>query len=80
MKVEVKDTDRYGRTVGLVTTESGAVLNAELVKAGLAWRYNYFDPTDEMLAGLQQEAREAKRGLWAMKNPIPPWDYRRQER
>ena len=37
--VEVKDTDRYGRKVGIVTLPDGRVLNHELVKAGLAHWY-----------------------------------------
>ena len=79
VKVEIKDTDRYGRSFGWVTLDTGAVLNAELVRVGLAWWYNYSDPTDEQLADLQSQARKAKRGLWSMGNPTPPWDYRRDE-
>jgi endonuclease YncB( thermonuclease family) len=33
-----------------------------------------------MLKRLEEEARLAKRGLWADKNPIPPWEYRRISR
>ena len=29
---------------------------------------------------VMREARAAKRGLWADKNPIPPWEWRRIER
>ena len=37
--VEVKDTDRYGRTVGVITLPNGRILNRELVSNGLAWWY-----------------------------------------
>ena len=28
------------------------------------------------MGALEQEARQAKRGLWADQNPIPPWEIR----
>jgi endonuclease YncB( thermonuclease family) len=36
VRVEVKDFDRYGRTVADVILPNGRVLNQELVVAGLA--------------------------------------------
>ncbi len=77
VKVIVRDVDRYGRTVGEVILPGGRNLNQELVRAGLAWWYVQFAPRDRVLAALQTEARDAKRGLWADKNPVPPWEWRR---
>ncbi len=54
----------------------GRVLNRELVRAGFAWWYRRYAPDDEMLAQLEQEAREAQRGLWADAEPVPPWEWR----
>ena len=81
VEVEPVDVDRYGRTVGIVQIED-VILNKELVKAGLAWVYTrYCDrPICERWRVLEQEAREAKRGLWVDPNPIPPWEFRRQKR
>lgn len=39
VRVEVADTDRYGRTVGIVTGPDGSVLNRELLIEGMAWLY-----------------------------------------
>jgi len=75
--VEFRDRDRYGRTVGWVTTSDGRVLNLELVKAGLAWWYREYAPDDERLAEAESAARQARKGLWADKDPIPPWRFRR---
>lgn len=70
------DTDKYGRTVADVILPDGRVLNRELVSAGLAWWYRRYSQ-DKSLRQLEEQARSAKRGLWADPNPIPPWCYRK---
>jgi endonuclease YncB( thermonuclease family) len=77
--VESKGKDRYGRTLGLVSLPDGRSLNGELVKAGMAWWYRAYS-NDKSLEALEAEAREAKRGLWADKDPTPPWNYRKAKR
>src|SRR4051794_38635456 len=37
VRVEVVDTDRYGRSIGVVTLPDGRKLNHELVRASFAW-------------------------------------------
>ena len=32
-----------------------------------------------MLEGLEREAREAKKGLWADPKLVPPWEWRKAE-
>jgi endonuclease YncB( thermonuclease family) len=68
------DTDRYGRTIGMVTINEANV-NKALLKAGLAWHYKQYDKNPAW-AKLEQEARQAKRGLWSQPNYIAPWDFR----
>ncbi len=77
-QVTVKDLgqDRYGRTVGEVVLPDGRSLNHELVKAGFAWWYRRYSPDDETLKQLEQEARDAKRGLWVDGDLNPPWEWR----
>ena len=82
-KVEVEDTDRYGRPVGRVRV-GGQDANAEMVRRGAAWVYVRYN-RDPALVPLEAEARDAKRGLWALpeRDRIPPWvwrDARRSER
>ncbi|MEE8301187.1 MAG: thermonuclease family protein [Candidatus Tectomicrobia bacterium] len=76
--VTVRDLgqDRYGRTVGEVILPEGRSLNHELVKAGFAWWYRRYAPEDDTLKQLEQEAREAKRGLWVDAKSVPPWEWR----
>lgn len=70
----VTDQDRYGRTVARVLV--GTVdLSEEMVRRGLAWQFVRYS-RDARLAGLEQEARQQRRGLWAEPRPIAPWDYR----
>ena len=78
--VEVKDTDRYGRKVGIVTVPDGRVLNHELVKAGLAHWYAAYARDDTTLKGLQDEAKSAKRGVWSRTDTVAPWDFRKEKR
>ena len=81
VEVEPVDVDRYGRTVALVAVFKRLV-NEELVNAGFAWVYTHYctQPICERWKALEQEAREAKRGLWADPHAIPPWEFRRKER
>ena len=71
VKVVPWDTDRYGRTVADVILADGRILNHELVRAGLAWRYRKYAPDIGTLAELEAAARDAKRGLWSQPNPAP---------
>ena len=70
--------DRYGRTLADVILPGGKSLNQELVRAGLAWWYRRYAPHDKTLANLEEEAREARRGLWQDNDPIPPWLWRKK--
>ena len=77
--VKVKEIDKYGRRAADVILPDGAVLNRELLKAGLAWWYRQFSK-DKNLEVLEKEARAAKRGLWADPNPVPPWCWRKPQK
>ena len=55
----------------------GRLLNHVMVGQGMAWWYRRYAPNDLELAGLETEAKAAKRGLWGQPNPVPPWDWRR---
>lgn len=77
--VVVVETDDYGRLVGTLYAD-GRNINLTLVEQGHAWWYQYFARHERALAAAEQAARSARRGLWARSNPIPPWDWRRQQR
>ena len=75
VKVIVHDTDNYGHTVGQVVLPDMSNLNLVLVSAGLAWWYAKHAPEDDFLNDVQENAKAAKRGLWADPNPLPPWEW-----
>ena len=77
--VKIETTDRYGRTVAEVILPDGKRLNRELVREGYAWWYRRYSK-DKALADLESHARESRKGLWADKNPVPPWEWRRGKR
>ena len=79
VNIQVLDTDRYGRTIGIVTLPDGRVLNEELLRVGLAWHYKHYDKSDKY-AQLENHARVNKIGVWSMKNAVAPWEFRRMGR
>jgi micrococcal nuclease len=77
VEVDFKETDKYGRMIGVVVLPDKTNLNHEIVRNGCAWWYRKYAPDDETLERLELEARTEKRGLWRQPNPIPPWEFRR---
>jgi endonuclease YncB( thermonuclease family) len=82
--VEYEKRDRYERILGKVLL-SNQDMNLEQVKAGLAWHYKKYQDEQtlndrELYSEIEIEAREAKRGLWADRNPVSPWEYRKAKR
>lgn len=77
--VETTGKDKYERTIGDVFLFDGRHLNKELVKAGLAWWFCR-PSSDAELRQLEDDARDAKRGLWLDPNPVPPWVFRKLQR
>ena len=72
--------DKYKRTIGDVLLPDGMNLNQELVKQGWCWWYRKYAPGDTVLEGLETEAREGRKGLWADPQPVPPWEWRKQRK
>ena len=73
-----EDTDRYGRTVGIVYVGDICV-NEEIIKNGFAWVYQRYCKKEfcQDWLKLEERARNYKIGLWSYDSPIPPWDYRK---
>ena len=76
--VKWKEKDRYGRVLGEIYLGDRHI-NLEMVQDGFAWHYKQYSKSKE-LAQAQDEARNAKNGLWADKEPVPPWEFRRMRK
>jgi endonuclease YncB( thermonuclease family) len=69
-----RGADSYGRTLARLRVD-GADVNALQVRDGFAWVFRRFE-NDPALIVLEDEARAARRGLWADPEPVPPWAWR----
>lgn len=78
VRVEVFDTDHYGRTVGKVWV-NGQDANLEQVKRGMAWVYEKY-ANDQAYFAAERAAKSGRVGLWNQPNPTPPWVFRHPER
>lgn len=79
VKYIVTDTDSYGRSIAKIYYDDNKYLSAEIIKNGFGWQYKQYS-TSKLLAGLEQEARTNKRGLWIDLNPIYPSEFRRNKK
>jgi endonuclease YncB( thermonuclease family) len=73
--IEARGADQYERTIARVSVGSVDVAE-ELLRAGLAWRYE-LGAADARLLEAELTARRARAGLWAEPAPVPPWEWRR---
>lgn len=82
--VEISKQDRYKRDIGTVFID-GVDANLAQVRAGLAWHYKAYAREQHAVdrwryAAAEQEARDARRGLWQNRHAIAPWDFRKARR
>jgi micrococcal nuclease len=73
-----KNKDRWGRTVAHVLVD-GKDTNLMMLEQGLAWHYTEYS-NNKRLQHAEDEARTARKGLWSDREPMPPWDWRKNER
>ena len=73
-----RDTDRYGRLVGILYTPEGVNVNLEMVCNGSAWWYSRYAKNNRAMANCQDKAKDAALGLWESDDPMPPWEWRRK--
>ena len=79
--IEYSKRDHYGRLLGKVLID-GKDANQAQLERGMAWMYRRYErelaAQDRALYSRAEElARTQKLGLWADKDPVPPWDFRR---
>lgn len=76
-------TDRYKRKVCVILVE-GRDANRSQIKAGMAWWYRKYqnEQTPQQRVDYEEAEGKAKAegiGLWREREPIPPWEWRKQK-
>jgi endonuclease YncB( thermonuclease family) len=82
VKVQIVDTDRYGRSVAELWTKSG-LLQSRMAGAGMAFAYDQYSkncPNWDAVKSSEKSAMEFKLGVWRSPNFERPWDYRKSNR
>lgn len=74
--VKLTGMDKYHRYLGRLYC-NGIDASLHLTQLGLAW-HNYWYSSDLNIFLAQRTAQKEAKGLWQQRNPIPPWQWRRQ--
>ncbi|MBT4049339.1 MAG: hypothetical protein HN749_03185 [Nitrospina sp.] len=80
VRVNYTFKDKYNRLIGEVFLPDGKLMNEEMLKSGLAWHYRVKNPHSSFLEKLEYKAWKKNLGLWVQKKPVPPWEFRRENR
>lgn len=75
---KIQSKDRYKRLIAEVFCD-GENANLQQVKSGLAWHYKTYSK-NKIYANAELEAKEQNLGLWILKNPMPPWKFRKSKK
>jgi micrococcal nuclease len=79
VKLNITDSDSYGRKIAEVRLKDGTFLQQILLKEGLAKVYHpYLNkcPSQNILKQAEAEARQQKIGIWGDGKFVNPWNYR----
>lgn len=76
----VVDRDRWGRRVARCAGfgEPEGALNAEMVRRGWAWDFARY--SGGAYAAEERAARAERRGVFAIGDAVPPWEWRKMKR
>jgi len=84
VRVDYSKRDFFGRIIGTVfllagDSDSLREVNRILIAGGYAWVYRKYS-RNEVLAGVEAQARANRKGLWQDTKPVQPWKHRRAMR
>jgi endonuclease YncB( thermonuclease family) len=82
--VDYQKKDKYGRVVGKILLNNTDVC-LEQLKRGMAWHYKQYANEQpkkdrETYSLAEQQAKTELKGLWKDKQPVPPWEFRKQNK
>ena len=73
--VEYQKKDKYKRVLGTIYYNNTDI-NLQQVKDGYAWVYKKYS-NNQTYYKAEKLARDKRIGLWADKNPLEPWEFRK---
>ena len=79
IRMDVRATDRYGRTVGLLYPRQRGrePINVAMVRSGMAYWYRRYGGRDLGFPEAEAEAQSKRRGVWKDgRRARRPWDHR----
>ncbi|MGZ8539905.1 MAG: thermonuclease family protein [Chitinophagaceae bacterium] len=77
VRVVTTGHDRNKRTIALVYCNEENI-NLAMIQNGYAWHYKKYS-VDSVFAKAESQARMAKKGLWKINQPVPPWEFRKKK-
>lgn len=83
VKLNIVDTDFYGRKVAEVRLSDGTLTQQILVKEGLAMVYRKYlknCPSATIVEQAEAEAKQQRLNIWADSQFTAPWDWRSQKK
>ena len=82
VRLQIIETDRYGRSVAELWTKSG-LLQSRMAATGMAFAYDQYAkncPHWDAVKSSEKAASKLKVGVWRSPNFERPWDYRKSNR
>lgn len=79
VKLNITDSDRYGRKVAEIRLKDGTFVQQVLLQEGLAKVYRpYLNkcPSKDLVQQAEAQAQQQKLGIWGDAKFINPWEYR----
>jgi endonuclease YncB( thermonuclease family) len=79
VKLQVIETDRYGRSVAELWTKKG-LLQSQMTASGMAFAYDQYSkncPNWDAVKSAEKTAIEYKLGVWRSPNFQRPWNWRK---
>ncbi len=79
VKLNITDSDRYGRKVAEIRLPDGTFIQEVLVREGLALVYRpYLNkcPSKDIIEQAETQAKNSRRGVWSDSKFVKPWEYR----
>ncbi|NES98981.1 MAG: thermonuclease family protein [Sphaerospermopsis sp. SIO1G2] len=80
VKLDIIDSDRYGRKVAEVRLKNGTFIQQVLLEEGLVKVYrSYLNkcPSKDIIQQAENQAKQQKIGVWNDNKFVNPWEYRK---